>query len=165
MSIQGFLTGPTADNTRAIPGGLFHFLATGEQTAHSLALMQVLVYPGAEPPLHVHAGEDESYYVLEGQVKYFIGEQVLLAQAGQFVYMPKGVPHRFEIQPPFARFLMVITPAGLGKWFWDHSVPAPDNQPLPLPQGPPAAEQVAEFVQSLGEYGVVMVEQPDNIHR
>jgi quercetin dioxygenase-like cupin family protein len=157
MQNQGFSSRPASDNTRAIPGALFHFLVNGEQTAGSFSLIQIHVLQGAEPPAHTHAREDESYYVQEGTVRYTIGEKTIDVQAGGYVYLPKGISHQFQLLTESARLLMWLSPAGLEEWFWDNSSPAPDMQPLPVPQGPPPAEAVEHFIKSLREYGVEMV--------
>lgn len=148
---------PTPENTRAIPGAVFHFLTRGSQTQGRFALLQIQVQPGAEPPAHTHSREDESYFVQSGHVRYHIGGQTVDAQAGDYVYLPQDVPHTFEVLSESAQVLMWISPAGLDQWFWDHSAPAPEGQALPLPQGPPPQEAIAEFVRTLGDYGVQML--------
>ena len=157
MKKTGFLSNGTPDNTRAIPGAMFHFLATGQQTNGSYSLIYIEVHKGNEPPPHTHQREDESYYILEGSIRFWIGDQVFDAKAGDFVHLPKGIPHRFEVQSEFVKELMWIAPAGLDQWFWDNSAPAPDMQPMPIMTEPPPPELIEHFVKSLGEYGVVMV--------
>ena len=51
--------------------------------------------PGEGPPLHVHP-YDETFIVMEGQARFFVGDQVIDAVAGEVVRGPKGIPHRFE---------------------------------------------------------------------
>ena|SRR5687767_12430073 len=151
-----FLSNGTPENTRAIPGALFHFLASGQQTNNSFALIYIEVHKGNEPPAHVHHNEDESYYILEGAIRFWIGNEIIDAKAGDFIHLPKGIPHKFELQSDCVKELMWITPSGLEKWFWDNSLPAPDMKPLPVMTGPPPPEMIAHFVQSLSAYGVEM---------
>ena len=79
------------------------------------------------------------------------------AKAGEFIHLPKGVPHKFELKSDYVKELMWIMPSGLEKWFWDNSVPAEDMQPLPVMTEPPPPEMITHFVRSLSEYGVEMV--------
>lgn len=51
--------------------------------------------PGEGPPLHVHP-YDETFIVIAGRARFFVGETVVDAVAGEVVLGPKGVPHRFE---------------------------------------------------------------------
>ncbi|WP_336518260.1 quercetin 2,3-dioxygenase [Pollutibacter soli] len=157
MEQKSFLSNAIPENSRAIPGALFHFLATGEQTANQFSLIYIEVHKGNEPPAHTHKNEDESYYILEGEIKFWIGDTEYLAKAGDFIHLPKNIPHKFELQSECVKELMWIAPADLGKWFWDNSVPSPDMKPLPLMKEPPSPELVSHFVKSLSEYGVEMV--------
>jgi quercetin dioxygenase-like cupin family protein len=155
--LKGFKSAPSPENTRAIPGGVFNFLSMGHDTEGQHALMRIIVNRGAEPPAHTHSREDESYYILKGSLRYTIGEDVITVQEGGYVYLPKGVPHKFEVLTGHAEVLMWISPAGLDQWFWDNSVPAPDGNQLPMPQGPPPPHVIDHFVKSLREYGVEMI--------
>jgi len=155
--LKGFKSAPSPENTRAIPGGVFNFLSMGHETEGRHALMRIIVNRGAEPPAHTHSREDESYYILNGSIRYTIGEDVITVHAGEYVYLPNGVPHKFEILTEQAEVLMWISPAGLDQWFWDNSVPAPDGKQLPNPQGPPPPHVIEHFVTSLREYGVEMI--------
>src|SRR5690349_12996669 len=97
MPQKPFLSGPHPDNSRAIPGALFHFLATGDKTGGQFSLIYIEVHKGNEPPAHTHNNEDESYYILEGEIKFWVGDDVFVAKAGDFVHLPKHIPHRFEL--------------------------------------------------------------------
>src|SRR5688572_2729411 len=132
MTHKPFLSKATVENSRAIPGAVFHFLATGEQTDNRFSLIYIEVHKGNEPPAHTHKNEDETYYILEGEIRFRVGDQVLDAKAGDLIHLPKGIPHSFELQSECVKELMWMTPSGLDKWFWDNSAPAPDMQPLPL---------------------------------
>jgi len=157
MTHTSFLSRANPDNSRAIPGALFHFLATGDQTNNQFSLIYIEVHKGNEPPPHTHRNEDESYYILEGEIRFWIGDEIVDARAGDFIHLPKNIPHRFELQSECVKELMWLTPSGLDKWFWDNSAPAPGMQAMPVMKEAPPAEMIAHFVRSLSEYGVEMV--------
>jgi hypothetical protein len=48
---------------------------------------------GAVPPLHVHHREHEAFYVLQGEYSAFIGDDVITASPGTWVWGPRDVPH------------------------------------------------------------------------
>ena len=50
---------------------------------------------GAGPRLHVHP-YDETFILIEGRARFFVGDTTLDAEAGEVVFGPAGVPHRFE---------------------------------------------------------------------
>lgn len=155
-NLQGIKSNPQPENSRVIPGALFHFLVKGAETEGKYAVMDVTVLPGCEPPMHVHSHEDESYYITEGSINFLIGDETHAANAGDFIVMPKHLKHTFKVLTPSAKMLMLITPAGLDEWFWDNSAPAPDMQILPSLQGPPPADIVTHSIESLLTYGVKM---------
>lgn len=155
--LKGFKSSPSPENARAIPGAVFHFLSMGNETNGNQSLIKITVQRGAEPPAHTHSREDESYFILTGSIRYTIGEDVITVNAGEYVYLPKDVAHKFELVSEKAEVLMWISPAGLEQWFWDNSAPAPDGKPLPLQAGPPPSHVIEHFVNSLREYGVEMV--------
>jgi mannose-6-phosphate isomerase-like protein (cupin superfamily) len=63
-------------------------------------------------PLHVHHADDEAWYVLEGVLRFQIGDEVFEAGPGAAVLAPKGTPHAYgnarRGEP--ARYLLVMTP-------------------------------------------------------
>jgi mannose-6-phosphate isomerase-like protein (cupin superfamily) len=94
-------------------GTLVIMKATGEQTAGAFGLIDNLMPAGFASPYHMHRNEDESFYVVEGQMTFYVGEERVKAGAGAFVYGPRGVPHGFEVdgtEP--ARILLQNYPAG-----------------------------------------------------
>lgn len=50
---------------------------------------------GEGPPLHVHP-YDETFVILQGRARFFVGGEIIEAGAGAVVFGPKGLPHRFE---------------------------------------------------------------------
>jgi mannose-6-phosphate isomerase-like protein (cupin superfamily) len=63
-------------------------------------------------PLHVHHSDDEAWYVLEGALRFRIGDEVFEAGPGSAALAPKGVPHTYgnAAKGTPARYLLVMTP-------------------------------------------------------
>jgi quercetin dioxygenase-like cupin family protein len=94
-------------------GTLVIVKATGEQTGGAFGLIDNLMPGGFASPYHTHRNEDESFYVVEGEMTFYVGEERVKAEPGAFVYGPRGVPHGFEVhgtEP--ARILLQNYPAG-----------------------------------------------------
>jgi quercetin dioxygenase-like cupin family protein len=99
-------------------GGDATIIAAGKQTGGALAALDVIVPPGEGPPLHVHTREDETAYVLEGELRWKLGDEVNHAPAGSFVFIPRDLPHAFHnpgSEP--ARMLITFAPAGMEGFF------------------------------------------------
>lgn len=105
---------------------------TGEQSGGRYSMAEVFVTPEGLVPLHVHHREDESFYVLEGDLTIHIGDATYEAKAGSFVFGPRDVPHRYVVNSPTARLLMIFSPAGFEGFIRGTSVPA-DSLTPPAP--------------------------------
>jgi quercetin dioxygenase-like cupin family protein len=120
----------TLHNTYVYGGGTGTILIDGSETGGAYALLDAIQRPGAEPPLHVHEREDETFYVLEGSMAFWVGGQVHRLEAGDSIFLPRAVPHTFRIKSPVARGLNYISPAGFEEWFRTLGKPA-DSFELP----------------------------------
>lgn len=87
-----------------------YFLATGELTGGKFAVIDERSPRGVGAPLHSHAADDESFYVVEGEVSFFVGDAPpCRGGAGTFVHVPGGVVHGFRIESETARYLIFTT--------------------------------------------------------
>ena len=72
--------------------------------------------PGRELEAHVHDDEDDSFYILEGELTFILGEETVVAPQGTFVLVPPGVRHGFRNDTDTAvRILNVHAPAGFDR--------------------------------------------------
>lgn len=131
-------------------GALTTVKSTGEATGGRVAVTENWAPRGHGSPLHVHHNEDEWFYVLSGELTFWVGGQVVTATAGSFVYGPRDVPHTFTVSSDEARFLLVIEPAGFESFLLELSDPA---QALTLPPAsvePPALETMMAAAERYG---------------
>jgi len=114
-----YILGPGEGRTVEGPaGGPLTFKARGEETGGALTAIENVIAPGDGPPLHTHAGEDEAWYVLEGTLRFKLGDDLGAAPAGSFVFIPRGVAHCFQnIGDAPARILVLFTPSGMERFF------------------------------------------------
>jgi quercetin dioxygenase-like cupin family protein len=131
--------------------------ASAETTAGRVAVIEHLSPRGSGSPLHVHHREDEWFYVIEGELTFWVGGQVIDAPAGSFVYGPRDIPHTFTVSSETARYLLVTEPGDFAAFMRTQSVPATD-QVIP----PPATEppDVAALAQVAAEYGIEILGPP-----
>src|SRR5579863_8546182 len=103
-------------------GSLMTFLATAEDTQGQFALIEAVSRKGNVPPPHIHHWEDETFYVLEGEITASIGDRTIKATAGTMIFLPRRVAHSFTIESEQARMLILLNPAGMEAWFKEFSV-------------------------------------------
>lgn len=87
------------------------FLATGETTGDLFALVDERADRGESVPLHRHVDDVESFYVLDGEVTFYLDrEPGVRVDAGSFVHVPAGTVHGFRIESETARYLIITSP-------------------------------------------------------
>ena len=108
---------PGEGKTVLVPGHKITHKISGEDTDGRYSLLEVELN-GDGPPQHIHKTDDETFYVLEGEVKFLLGEHTSIAKAGTFVNIPRGTRHAFcRVDKKNAKLLATFTPAGFEKFF------------------------------------------------
>ena len=97
MVMSGFVLGPHEGPAYGFHGSSVVIKASGEHTLGQLAVMESTYPPGLSVHEHVHAGEDEMFYLLAGELTGFCDEDKWTATAGSFVFVPRDRPHGFTV--------------------------------------------------------------------
>lgn len=137
---------------RSYQGGYFHTLISPEQSGGTLAMMDMVLPKGAEPPLHIHSREDETFYILNGSMGFRIGDETRTAGIGEAVFAPRLVPHSFRILSTEARFITVISPGSLWHYFMEFSSPCSERPIVTPPQGPPPPELISQLIARMTDH-------------
>ena len=109
--LAGYVAGPG----EGVTGGGPDAKATAASTGGALTIMESVVRQG--PPRHVHAHEDECFYVLEGTVAGTCGDKAFEAGPRSFVFLPRGLAHTFHAPEGEARVLLIAVPGGIEHYF------------------------------------------------
>lgn len=138
-------------------GGLARIKASGEATGGDVTVIEQLAPRGAGSPLHVHHRENEWFFVIEGELTFWVGGETVVAPAGSFVFGPKDIPHTFMVSSEEARFLLVAEPAGFDRFMRAAGEPAPRPE---IPPAPTEAPDVAALTALAAEYGIEITGPP-----
>lgn len=137
-------------------GGLLTQKADGAATGGGFDLVEQLWPAGFAPPPHIHRREEESFYVLEGEVSFQCGEARFRAGPGELVVLPRDVPHTFRVEGDApARMLALYSPAGAWGFFAAVGQPAAQHE---LP--PPAPPDIPRLLAIAPEYGIEILPPP-----
>ena len=105
-------------------GGVLTLKATAGETGGAFLLFEDQMAQGKTTPLHTHANEDETLYVLEGELLVHVdGVEHHVGPHGVAV-APRGVPHAFLVTSPTARVLTLQTPGSAEAFYRGASEPA-----------------------------------------
>ena len=96
-------------------------------------------------PCHVHHNEDETFYILEGEVTMLVGDERIDLVAGDYCFAPRGVPHAYIVRSERARMLVTISPAGIEQLFVSLGVPVTGAEPPTEVVMPPMPEMARLF--------------------
>jgi quercetin dioxygenase-like cupin family protein len=136
------------------------FLATGKDTNGAYTQFEVAVLPGGGPPPHIHHREDETFYVVEGNLEIRLGEVNLLAQPGDYLRVPRDTVHAFRnVGEHLARMLLTMVPAGFEGYFMEVYQPVAD---LTAPPPEPPADLLDRMIQAAPPYGLEFVPPPES---
>ena len=136
----------------AVVGDVYRFLATGAETDGRYATFEAVVPPGGGPPPHTHSREEESFYILEGEITFTVNGERVVAGPGTFANMPVGSLHAFKNESDrTARMLISVAPAGLEEMFFEVGTPLP---PGSTTAPPPTPEEIGRLLAAAPRYGV-----------
>jgi quercetin dioxygenase-like cupin family protein len=142
---------PTEGRTIAVVGDIYRFLATSEETDGKYAMWEAIVPPGGGPPPHIHSREEESFFILEGEIAFQVGDEQIIARAGTFANMPVGSLHSFRNSTDnVARMIITVAPAGLERMFFEVGQPVALGDQVP----PPTKAEIEKLQAVAPRYGV-----------
>jgi quercetin dioxygenase-like cupin family protein len=124
--------------------------ATAADTGGQMTIVEITEPPGAEGPLHVHHREDEGFWILEGEATFEVGGRTIEARAGDYVFGPRGVPHRYSVGAGGCRLLFVFTPGGFEDLLRAMSEPAASRTLPPPSDVEPDWERIAAVAAAHG---------------
>jgi mannose-6-phosphate isomerase-like protein (cupin superfamily) len=150
---------PTLKNSVHYIAYTFSFLLSGKDTDGAFSLTHCYFREGKQfaPPPHYHQFEDETFYILEGEMEFYVGDKQFNAGPGDVVFAPRNVPHHFNIISKTAKALLLINPAGLETIFKEFSVPAQTLDLPPIPKTNPREEEKEAMKKRSNELGVVFM--------
>lgn len=117
MTAKAVIRMPGEGKELPLAGKPLVFLVTGTDTKHT-SMFEWTLPAGFSTGRHVHRTQEETFYVLEGECQWLIGEQQVKAKAGTYVFIPPGVPHNIaNASDKPAKMIMTVSPPGHEHYF------------------------------------------------
>ncbi|HVM35467.1 MAG TPA: quercetin 2,3-dioxygenase [Actinomycetota bacterium] len=140
-------------------GGKMSLKATGADTEGRFAQLLATDPRGTAAPLHLHEEASETFYVVDGEVTLFVGDDEIDLGPGEFALVPPGVTHSYLVRSGEARFFATIVPAGTEGFFTELGTPVVpgEAQPAFVPPDP------EEFARRAASYGIQVVGPPPTL--
>jgi quercetin dioxygenase-like cupin family protein len=144
----------TLSNSSWYHDQLITFLAAGGDTEGRFALLRVQGVQGAASFAHYHTGEDETIYVLAGEVTVQAGGGEWRLLPGETITIPRGLAHAVRHDSEEVAYLVQFSPAGFERCFHEMSEPA---EYLGLPPDPSSLDR-GLMREAAERYGCVFAE-------
>ncbi|MDG0030488.1 MULTISPECIES: cupin domain-containing protein [Priestia] len=142
---------PNDQNTYHFMQETITILASGEDTNGAFSVVHLVEPPKMGPPLHVHENEDETFYIKKGRFIFFVGDEILEVNENEYVFAPKGIPHRFEAGIDGGEMIVTASPAKFDSFVKELGLQVPKDSGLPDFQGP-TPEQMQQLVNVAEKY-------------
>ena len=143
-AMDGYLLDPDEGEAYWLLGMLQTIKIGRDDTDGQYGLLEIVVPEGVGSPWHVHPEEDEWFYVLEGEITFWIADKRLSLTAGSFAFGPKGVPHTFYAEAGGAKALVGFAPMQFEGFQRAVGEPAPEQE-----------ERVRGYTEGLAAHGIV----------
>jgi mannose-6-phosphate isomerase-like protein (cupin superfamily) len=135
-------------------GSLIRTLLGGADTGRRLCLLESLSPGASGTPIHMHAEEDETFYVLEGELQVWRAGEPRTLRAGEAAFLPRGVPHQIANtsgQP--ARYLVMCTPCGFEEFVEAAGRLRQGNEAA----APPTGDEIARMQELAPAFGITLM--------
>jgi quercetin dioxygenase-like cupin family protein len=134
-------------------GSLAELKATAADTGGQMTILEITAPPGLEAPLHVHHRDDEGFWILAGAVTFEVGDTTIEASAGDYVFGPRDIPHRYTVGNDGCRMLFILVPGGIEDVLRKTSEPAPSRTLPPPAEEEPDAADIDRLKEIVAEHG------------
>ncbi len=106
------------------------FKVTTSDTAGNLLVIEhTNLLPDTGPALHMHYGQEEWFYVMEGEVRFQVGDRRLRIGPGESILAPRRIPHTFSASGSPAHMLIAFTPADKMEQYFNDAAAHPELAP------------------------------------
>jgi mannose-6-phosphate isomerase-like protein (cupin superfamily) len=109
----GFHVGAYEGVTKWFSGDIYSVKVHARETNGAIGIVEASVPPGGGPVAHTHASQDETFYMISGELEFLDGDRTFMARAGDIVFVPRRQRHRFKnvgLHP--AKMIFIYTPGG-----------------------------------------------------
>jgi quercetin dioxygenase-like cupin family protein len=131
---------------------------TGAETGGAYALIDCRIPPDGGPPPHIHRREDEDFFIIDGELTFYVEGKEVKAPAGTYIHVPRNIPHSFKnMSSKEVRALIWVRPAGLEVFFQEIGTRLPDSSAAPAPVTP---ADIEKLIATAPKYGIEILPPP-----
>jgi mannose-6-phosphate isomerase-like protein (cupin superfamily) len=150
---EGTMSG-TDGKEFVLAGIVMKRLLSGEQTAGQFCLFENRSGGNTRTPIHIHAGDDETVHILEGELTAVLDGQPHRLTAGDSIFLPRGIPHQLvNMSGSPNRYILIGTPALFDRFVEE----AGHERQLDEVVGPPTSEEIERLRKASPRFGITLL--------
>jgi quercetin dioxygenase-like cupin family protein len=137
-----------------LAGVIMKRLLSGEQTAGQFCLFENKSGGNTRTPIHVHARDDETVYIIEGELTAVTGGQPRRLTAGESIFLPRGIPHQLmNMSGSPCRYILIGTPALFDRFLEEAGRELKPDEAI----GPPASGEIDRLRDASPKFGITLL--------
>ena len=143
------------DNREFVLAGIvMKRLLSGEQTAGQFCLFENKSDGNTRTPIHVHATDDETVYVVKGELTAVIDGRPRHLAAGESIFLPRGIPHQLvNMSGNSNSYILIGTPA-----LFDRFIEEAGRELRPDEvAGPPTPAEIERLREASPRFGITLL--------
>jgi mannose-6-phosphate isomerase-like protein (cupin superfamily) len=129
-------------------------LLSGEQTGGQFCLFENRSGGNTRTPIHVHARDDETVYIIEGELTATLDGKSRRLTAGESMFLPRSIPHQLvNMSGKPNRYVLIGTPA-----LFDRFVEQAGHELQPDEiVGPPTPQEIERLREASPKFGITLL--------
>jgi mannose-6-phosphate isomerase-like protein (cupin superfamily) len=137
-----------------LAGVVMKRLLSGEQTAGQFCLFENRSDGNTTTPIHVHAKDDETVYIIEGELTAVIDSQPRRLAAGESTFLPRGIPHQLmNTSGNPCRYILIGTPAVFDRFLEEAGRELQPGEAA----APPTQEEIERLREASPKFGITLL--------
>lgn len=161
VSVRNIVPPAEGEIFEFMPGEVFTWKTTAEQNDGGVDFGELTIAAGSMVPEHIHHGNDESYYILEGSFRFKVGDELADAGPGTAVHIPRGVSHAWKnTSNTPGRVTITFAPGGMTGYFKELAPLLPELMANMADMSKVAPDTMRQASEIMKRYGYEMTGPP-----
>lgn len=146
--------------TFVLAGVVMKRLLSGDETAGQFCLLENKSDGNTKTPIHVHANDDETIYIIEGELTAVFDGEPRRVIAGESMFLPRGIPHQLmNMSGKPCRYILIGTPALFERFLEQGGHELQPGETV----GPPTPEEIERLREASPRFGITLLSDwPDS---
>jgi mannose-6-phosphate isomerase-like protein (cupin superfamily) len=139
-----------------LAGVLMKRLLSGADTDGQFCLFENWSDGASRTPIHVHADDDETIYMMEGEMQAIIGGETKIIRAGETLFLKRGVPHQLmNVSGARMRYILLCTPSGFDNFVAEGGRERERDEGTQIV--PPTTNDIARMKSAAPRFGITLM--------